>query len=49
MYGARLDPRTDALDVVWAVPGDWLGLAASELPVPRHHDLPAHWPVPVEV
>jgi hypothetical protein len=49
VYGARLDPRTDELDVVWAVPGDWLGLAASELPVPRHHDLPAHWPEPVEV
>lgn len=43
VYGARLDPRTDELDVVWAVPGDWLGLVASELPVPRDHDLPRHW------
>lgn len=43
VYGARLDPRTDELDVVWAVPGDWLGLVASGLPVPREHDLPRHW------
>jgi hypothetical protein len=43
VYGARVDPRTDELDVVWAVPGDWLGIVASELPVPRHHDLPNHW------
>jgi hypothetical protein len=43
VYGARVDPRTDELDVVWAVPGDWLGIVASDLPVPRHHDLPDHW------
>lgn len=48
VYGARLDARTNELDVVWAVPGDWLGYAASELPVPRHHDLPDRWPLPVE-
>lgn len=46
VYGARLDPRTEELDVVWAVPGDWLGFATSELPVPRQHDVPAHWPLP---
>lgn len=43
VYGARLDPRTDELDVVWAVPGDWLGFVASDLPVPRAHDLPQQW------
>lgn len=43
VYGARLDPRTGELDVVWAVPGDWLGLVASELPVPREHDVPRQW------
>jgi hypothetical protein len=43
VYGARLDPRTDELDVVWAVPGDWLGLVASDVPVPRRHDAPSHW------
>ncbi|MCC6349453.1 MAG: hypothetical protein IT347_07670 [Candidatus Eisenbacteria bacterium] len=43
VYGARLDPRSDELDVVWAVPGDWLGIVASELPMPREHDLPQQW------
>ncbi len=43
VYGARLDPRTGDLDVVWAVPGDWLGIVTSELPVPREHDLPREW------
>lgn len=43
VYGARLDPRTSDLDVVWAVPGDWLGFVASTMPVPRDHDLPREW------
>lgn len=49
VYGARLDPRTDELDVVWAVPGDWLGLVASDLPVPRERDLPLRWEQPAGV
>lgn len=43
VYGARLDPRTDELDVVWAVPGDWMAFAASELPVPPRLERPAGW------
>lgn len=43
VYGARLDPRTDELDVVWAVPGDWMAFAASELPVPASRERPAAW------
>jgi len=43
VYGARLDPLSDELDVVWATPGDWCGIVLGELPAPRHAGLPAHW------
>lgn len=43
VYGARLEPGSGELDVVWAVPGDWLGFATSELPLPAQWRLPRHW------
>lgn len=43
VYGARLDPLTGELDVVWAFQGDWCELAlASETPE-RKWDTPDHW------
>jgi len=43
VYGARLEPDTDELDVVWAFAGDWLAFACDD-PVPaREHDVPPHW------
>ena len=44
VYGARLDPHSGALDVVWAFAGEWCGLAQSESPLERLHDRPGHWP-----
>lgn len=43
VYGARLDPANGELDVVWAVPGDWIVFAASEIPAPRVFDVPPAW------
>ena len=43
VYGARLDPSSGELDVVWAFPGDWIAFAASEVPTPRVFDVPASW------
>lgn len=44
VYGARLDPRSGALEVVWAFAGEWCGLAQDESPLERSHDRPGHWP-----
>jgi hypothetical protein len=43
VYGARLDPANDQLDVVWAWPGDWCGFVLDEEPAPRLLDLPPYW------
>lgn len=43
VYGARLDPRSDELDVVWAVPGDWMTVATADEPLTRTLDQPEHW------
>src|SRR5689334_3579199 len=43
LYGARLDPMTGELDVVWAVPGDWIeAVLAGPLPE-REWDAPPSW------
>ncbi len=43
LYGARLDPMTGELDVVWAVPGDWIEpVLAGALPE-REWDAPPSW------
>lgn len=42
VYGARVDPLNGELDVVWAVPGDWMALADPDPPA-RTIDRPAHW------
>jgi hypothetical protein len=43
LYGARLDPMTGELDVVWAVPGDWVeAVLAGALPE-RQWDVPPTW------
>ena len=43
VYGARLDPLSGELDVVWAVPGDWCSaVLAGEFP-DREWDAPRAW------
>jgi hypothetical protein len=43
VYGARLDPLSGELDVVWAEPGDWCeAVLACTLPT-REWDLPRSW------
>lgn len=48
VYGARIDPRSGDLDVVWAFAGDWCGVARAEAPPPRTWDAPDHWRVLAE-
>jgi len=43
VYGARLDPRSDELDVVWAVPGDWLGALSGEQAPSSQAPCPGRW------
>ena len=43
VYGARLDPCSGELDVVWAVPGEWCeALLSGRLPE-RQWDAPRSW------
>jgi len=43
LYGARLDPLSGDLDVVWAFPGEWCDAVwSSELPA-REWDAPRAW------
>jgi len=43
VYGARLDPLSGELDVVWAVPGDWCDrILAGSVPQ-RQWDAPPGW------
>lgn len=43
VYGARLDPLSGELDVVWAVPGDWCeAVLAGRFPE-REWDAPRSW------
>ncbi len=44
VYGARLDPARDELDVVWATPGDWCGFVLAEEPEATRFALPPWWP-----
>jgi hypothetical protein len=43
VYGARLDPASGELDVVWAVPGEWCEAVLADRIPEREWDLPAHW------
>ena len=43
VYGARLDPRTDELDVVWATLGSWFDFAREEELLERICDAPPQW------
>lgn len=43
VYGARVEPDTGELDVVWAVPGEWLAFATGEVAPAREFDAPRHW------
>ncbi len=43
VYGARLDPANDELDVVWAAPGDWVAFAFDDESATRSFDSPRHW------
>jgi len=43
LYGARLEPLSGELDVVWAVPGEWCeAVLAGKLPE-REWDAPRSW------
>ena len=43
VYGARLDPLTGELDVVWAFAGDWCDAVLSNALPAREWDTPRHW------
>ncbi len=43
VYGARLDPHSGELDVVWAVPGEWCDRVLAGSVPPRQWDLPRGW------
>ncbi len=43
VYGARLDPFSGELDVVWAVPGDWCDAVLAGAVPEREWDAPRHW------
>ena len=43
VYGARLDPLSGELDVVWAVPGDWCDAVLANLFPEREWDAPRSW------
>lgn len=44
VYGARLDPGSGELDVVWAVPGEWCDAVLAESLPEREWDAPRAWP-----
>ena len=43
VYGARLDPLSGELDVVWAVPGEWCDRVMAGSVPSREWDTPRHW------
>jgi len=43
VYGARLDPHSGELDVVWAVPGEWCQAVLSGALPSREWDAPRAW------
>jgi len=43
VYGARLDPASDDLDVVWATPGEWCGFVLDDAPATRAWSVPLLW------
>ena len=43
VYGARLDPVGNTVEIVWAKPGDWCGLVLSEPPATSLRSAPQHW------
>src|SRR5262245_29378399 len=49
VYGARVDPLSGELDVVWAVPGDWCDAVLSGTFPTREWDAPPAWAVEPEL
>lgn len=43
VYGARLDPASGELDVVWAVPGTWCDAVLADALPEREWDAPRNW------
>jgi len=43
VYGARLDPLSGELDVVWAFPGDWCDAVVKGAFPAREWDVPRSW------
>ncbi|MCE9626308.1 MAG: hypothetical protein K8R56_00135 [Candidatus Eisenbacteria bacterium] len=46
VYGARLDPLSGELDVVWAVPGEWCDRVLAGSVPQRQWDMPRAWDGP---
>lgn len=46
IYGARLDPLSGELDVVWAVPGEWSDRVLAGSMPQREWDAPRQWSLP---
>ncbi len=46
VYGARLDPVSGELDVVWAVPGEWCDAVLANALPERQWDAPRSWEQP---
>jgi hypothetical protein len=44
VYGARVDPLSGELDVVWAVPGDWCDAVVRGAVPEREWEAPPSWP-----
>lgn len=43
VYGARLDPHSGRLDVVWSNPGEWCDAVLRGVLPPREYDRPLEW------
>lgn len=43
VYGARLNPVGDTVEIVWSKPGDWCGFVLSDEPAARLWSAPPHW------
>ena len=46
VYGARLDPLSGELDVVWAFPGEWCDAVVNAALPAREWDVPQSWSAP---
>jgi len=43
VYGAKRDPHSGEVDVVWAFPGEWVDAVLADALPSREWDAPPHW------